>query len=452
MRAVVLGASMGGLAIARALSRHVDHVTLVERDDLPVDAATRKGVPQGEHAHGLLSSGYRVLDEYFPGLMEELAQAGAAQVDVTGDFLWYQYGAWKLRADSGLRGIMVSRPCLEAAVRRRVRALPNVTVLERHSCETPNFDRARGRVTGVTLANLDTGDLRVIDADWVIDATGRGSQSPAWLESWGFGAVQEQTVQVDMGYATAQFERRPGDFHGAMGGIIAGTSPQSTRSCGVLSAEGNRWIITMIGVLKDYPPTDLAGWKAFARSLPVPEPFELVDGRAPLGPIASYRFPANRRRLYSRLPRFPAGYLVAADAICSFNPIYGQGMSVALLTARALDDCLAQGFDRLTERFLQRAAATADSPWAIATGEDLRYPSVAGPRPFGFSWLSRYLELAHAAASRDRVVLRRFFEVASLVRAPTALLSPHIAWRIFLGGRGSATTGPAHKQLVAGPV
>jgi 2-polyprenyl-6-methoxyphenol hydroxylase-like FAD-dependent oxidoreductase len=204
-------------------------------------------------------------------------------------------------------------------------------------------------------------------------------------------------------------------------------------------------------VLKDYPPTDLAGWKTFAQSLPVPEPFELVKDREPLGPIASYRFPANRRVLYSQLPRFPGGYLVAADAICSFNPIYGQGMSVALLTARALDDCLAQGFDGLTERFLQRAAATADSPWAIATGEDLRYPTVAGPRPFGFTVLSRYLERAHAAAARDPVVLRRFFEVASLLLPPTALLSPGIALRILLGGRGLASTGPANK-LVAGPV
>src|SRR5580765_6321280 len=207
--ALVLGASMAGLLSARTLSDQFERVTLVERDELPVTAATRKGVPQGNHAHGLLASGYRTLDGAFPGLIAELEAAGAPSGDLVGDFLWYQYGGWKLRHESGLRGIMVSRPTLESAVRRRVRALPNVTFLEGCDVERPVFDAAAGRVVGAALRRRSSGAEETVDADLVVDATGRGSQSPKWLEQWGYGRPPATSLRVDVGYATRVFEREP---------------------------------------------------------------------------------------------------------------------------------------------------------------------------------------------------------------------------------------------------
>ena len=443
---VVLGASMAGLGIARALSKHFDRVTLVERDVLPEGLELRKGVPQAEHAHGLLASGYRVLDEYFPKLFDELTEAGAIRGDVTGDFLWYQYGRWKLRADCGLGGIVLSRLLLEATVRRHVRALPNVTVRDGHDAEAPVFDPEKGRVTGVRVKNRSTSESTTLDADLVIDASGRGSPAPKWLSSWGFGDVAEESVKIDVGYATAIFRRRPGDLFGSMGAIIAGTAPASKRYAAVLGAEGLRWVITMVGALRDYPPTDVVGWKEFARTLPTPDVFRMVEDREPLVPIVSYRFPANRRRRYSRLARFPAGFLVTGDAVCSFNPLYGQGMSVALCQARALDTVLAEGDESLATRFFAKVDALIEGPWAIATGEDLRYPDVEGPRSAGFRIISRYLERAHHVASRDPVVLRRFFEVGNLLAPPTALLAPAMALRILLGGRGTEQESPAVKR------
>jgi 2-polyprenyl-6-methoxyphenol hydroxylase-like FAD-dependent oxidoreductase len=422
---------MGGLLAARVASAHFDRVTIVDRDVLPDGAALRKGVPQAAHAHGLLASGYRVMESYFPGMMDELGALGAPQGDVVGDFLWFQYGHWKLRHDAGLRGITVSRPCLEAAIRDRVRRLPNVAFLEDTAVVKPAFDAAAGCVRGVVVRRRDAAADTTLDADLVIDASGRGSQAPRWLDEWGYGAPETLLVKVDVGYATRIFERRPGDFFNSMGGVISGTPPQTTRYAAILAAEGGRWVITLTGAVGDYPPTDEKGWMEYAASLPLPVVHELASSARPLSDITSFRFPANQRRVYEKMKRLPDGFVAVGDAICSFNPIYGQGMSVAAMESRALDETLSEGLAGLPRRFYARARKIVDIPWAIATGEDLRFPQIDGPRPPGFKQISRYLERVHAIAARDRVVCRRFFDVLNLLAPPTAVLAPTIAWRVL---------------------
>ena len=430
--AVVIGASMSGLLAARALSPHFDRVTIVERDHLPpAGTGVRKGVPQGAHAHGVLASGYRIIDAYFPGLMDELEALGASRADVVGTFLWFQYGRWKLRHDAGLRGITVSRPCLEAAIRRKVASLPNLTILEHTDALTPVFQPASGRVSGVVVRPRGGTHDTILRADLVVDATGRGSRSAQWLEEWGFDRPDIETVKVDVGYATRIFERRRGEFFDSVGGIVAGTPPESRRLGAVLAAEGDRWVITLVGCLRDYPPDDERGWLEFAASLPVGAVHELAASARPLSDIVTYRFPANVRRRYDRMRRFPAGYLVVGDAVCSFNPIYGQGMSVAAMEARALDESLAGGVEDIARRFFGRARAIVDIPWTIATGEDLRYPEVEGRRPMGFHLLNRYMDRVHATASEDTEVCRRFFDVLNLLAPPASLLTPRVAWRVL---------------------
>jgi 2-polyprenyl-6-methoxyphenol hydroxylase-like FAD-dependent oxidoreductase len=439
--AVVVGASIGGLLAARALSSHFDRVAIVERDRLPDEAAVRKGVPQSAHAHGLLASGYRVMDGYFPGLMDELEGCGAPRGDVVGDFLWFQYGRWKLRHNAGLRGITVSRPCLETAIRRRVREVPNVTFLEGVDAVKPCFDAAAERVTGLRVKSRERKVEETVPADLVVDASGRGSQSPAWLDEWGFGQPKVTAVKIDVGYATRVFERKPGDFFNSMGGVVAGTAPAETRTGAALAAEGNRWVITLVGSVGDYPPSDQEGWTRFAATLPSPVIHDLVASARPLTGIASYRFPSNQRRLYERMKRFPRGYLVIGDAICSFNPLYGQGMSVAATEARALDESLGAGMDGLAARFYAKASKIIDIPWLIATGEDLRYPQVEGTRPPGSSLVNRYLERVHAVASDDPVVCRKFFDVLNLLAPPASLMAPSVMFRVLArrAPRGAGT-------------
>lgn len=432
---------MAGLLAARALSNHFDRVTVVERDALPTDAEPRKGVPQGNHAHGLLATGYRVMDEYYPGMFDEIVACGGIRGDVTADFLWYQYGHWKLRAKSGLGGIGMSRSLLESAVRRHTKALQNVEFLEVFDCEAPRF--ADGRVTGLTVKARASGEEQTLDADLVVDATGRGSQSPKWLAEWGYPELPESEIEINVGYATAVFERRPGDLWGAMGAIIAGTVPKATRFGAVLGMENDRWMITLAGAVGDYPPTDFAGWMNYARDLPTTDVVDMLAGREPIGEILSFRYPANRRRHYEKMKDFPAGYLVLGDALCSFNPVYGQGMSVAAAEAKALDECLADGVGGLAGRFFPRAKRIVESPWTIATGEDLKYPQVKGKRPPGFKLVNSYMGRAHGACTKDPVVLKQFFKVANLLAPPTSMMSPRIAWRVALGGRGQQQEVPS---------
>jgi 2-polyprenyl-6-methoxyphenol hydroxylase-like FAD-dependent oxidoreductase len=246
--AVVLGASMGGLLAARALASHFARVTLVERDALPNRDEARRGVPQSNHAHGLLASGYQAMDQYFPGMMDELEALGAPRGDVVGDFLWFQYGRWKLRHDSGLRGITVSRPCLEAAIRRRVKALPNVAFLEGAEGVKPAFDTGTGRVTGLVVRSKDGTARATLGADLVVDASGRGSQSPRWLEESGCGHPEEITVKVNVGYATRTFVRKPGEFFGSM-----------AASCQVRRRLAR-------GTARSWPPSTLGGWSRSSAS------------------------------------------------------------------------------------------------------------------------------------------------------------------------------------------
>ena len=442
--AIVLGASVSGLLTARALSRHFERITVVERDHLSEHAAVRHGVPQSAHAHGLLASGYGVLDEYFPGMMDELSRLGASLSDVVGSFLWFQYGHWKLRFTSGLRGITVSRPCLEAAIRRRVLALPNVTMLEGTDVVSPTYDAGTRRVTGVTLRPRDHQVARWLAADLVIDATGKRSRSPEWLAAWGLGQPETIVVKVNVGYATRILERRPGEFFNSCGGMISGTPPGDTRYAAILAAEGNRWIVTLAGTVGDYPPTDEREWMKFAARLPVSAVHDLLSQTRPLTRITGYKFPAYERRRYERMRSFPLGYLVTGDAICNFNPIYGQGMSVAALEARALDDALAGTDHNLASRFFVHARRIIDIPWLIATGEDLRYPQVEGSRSLGFRIVNRYLERIHAVASEDPVVCRKFFDVLNLFASPYSLLSPRIAWRTLARPKLSDIKSPCH--------
>lgn len=444
--AVVLGGSIAGMAAARALESHFERVTLIERDDVSTDGAARKGVPQADHAHGLLTAGYRVLDSWFPGLMADLDAAGGWPGDVVGDFLWFQYGAFKLRADLGLVGIVNSRDVLETKIREHLRRSPKLTILDRHDCEEPIFDSASSRVTGVRIRDRVTGATTTLDADFVVDALGRGSPTPKWLAAWGFGEVAASVVEVDVRYATTFVEHRDGDLYGANGGIIAGTPPESKRYAAILKTEDKRWRVTLVGMLGDHPPTDVAGWREFARGLPTDHVFNLVNEREPTDPIATYRFDSYRWRHYERMARFPLGYVPLGDAVCCLNPIYGQGISSVVCQAKALEECLAEGDVKLASRYFRRVVKVIEMPWTIATGEDFRYPGVVGKRPPAFGLISKYLAKVHHVATRDPVVLRAIMNVANLLAPPTSIMAPNVAWRVLFGRADAPASSPERKE------
>ncbi|HEU4743007.1 MAG TPA: FAD-dependent oxidoreductase [Meiothermus sp.] len=425
--AIVIGASMGGLLAARALADHYQQVTILERDHFPALGEQRKGVPQGRHAHGLLAEGLRVLEEFFPGLTRDLVARGAKEGDIIEGGSWYQNGGFHAQFDSELIGLLLSRPLLEGYVRSRVLALSGVRALEGASVK--GLLHEEGRVRGV---RLDEEGLYDLEAELVVDASGRGSQAPKWLEAMGFERPREELVKIDLGYATRLYKRRPQDFGGKDAFIIGSNAPDP-RGGVALYIEGDRWIVTLAGFLGDYPPTDEAGWLEFAKSLPVPHIYQMIKDAEPLSEITAYKFPGSQRRRYEKLARFPQGFLVTGDAICSFNPIFGQGMTAAAAEAKLLSECLSAGRQDLARRFFKKAAVLVDSPWNIAVGADLRYPQVQGPRNLMVNFINWYVAKLHVAARQDPAVVLAFQKVANLMAPPPTLLAPQIALRVLWG-------------------
>jgi 2-polyprenyl-6-methoxyphenol hydroxylase-like FAD-dependent oxidoreductase len=438
-QAIVIGASMGGLLAARALADFYDEVTVFERDELPGTYEFRKGVPQGRHAHGLLARGREVLDELFAGFSEEMVAQGAIYGDVVDDVLWFNHGVYLNNAPSGLQGLLISRPMLENGVRRRVLQLPNVRLQQQSAATEPVFDRAGGRVTGVRVEARDgsAGPVEEIDADIVVDATGRGSRSPSWLDAWGYGKPREESIPVNIGYMTRLYRRRPEHLGGKTAVILAACRPD-WRLGVILAQEDDRWIVTLGGYFGDYAPADDAGFIEFARSLQKPEIFEVIRDAEPLTPLTPYQFSANLRRHYQELSRFPEGFLVFGDALCSFNPIYGQGMTVACTEALALRECLAAGSQGIARRFFAAARGLIDIPWQIAVGSDLQHPDVPGKRPAQVRFINWYLAKLYRAGQHDAVLATRFLEVANLMKQPATLMAPQVALRVWKGNRAPA--------------
>jgi 2-polyprenyl-6-methoxyphenol hydroxylase-like FAD-dependent oxidoreductase len=426
--AIVLGGSIAGLCAARALAEHFSRVTLIERDVLDDSIAARKGVPQGNHLHTLLASGGRVLERMFPGFREALIARGATPDDIAGA-RYCIAGVRLAAAQSELELLRMSRPLLEGYIRERVLALPNLTLLD--ACDIIGLTVADDVVRGVRIVRRQLQLEQWLPSDLVVDATGRGSKLPSWLRDFGFEMPHEDRVRVDIGYTSCTYRRRPGQAGGRTG-ILIGPAAPNTR-CGVGAVmEGDRWIVSLVGYLGDHAPNDIDGLTVFARGLPKPDLYQLLCEAEPLSRPIPARFPHSQRRYYERLRRFPQGLLAIGDALCSFNPMYAQGMSVAALEAELLGRCLHQSYrgDQLRRAFFRGCSAIIETPWRLAVGGDLRFPAVEGPRPLAARVRNAYLKRLARAAGADPEVALAFLRVTNLVRPPASLFAPGVMRRV----------------------
>jgi 2-polyprenyl-6-methoxyphenol hydroxylase-like FAD-dependent oxidoreductase len=440
--AIVIGASMGGLLAARVLSDFYTVVTVLERDAFPAADAPRKGVPQGRHTHGLLARGSAVLEELFPGYNAEVvAQSGGLIGDVVNDVIWIGRNVRLANGTSDLMGLLASRPVLEGHLRRRLLGLPNVRVMENCAVRGLATDPALKSVTGVRTC-VEGKPEETINADLVVDATGRGSSSAAWLEELRYQPPASQKVEIGIGYMTRTYRRRPTDLDGKLGIVVAGSAP-NWRNGAMLAQENNTWIVSAGGFLGDNAPDNDQGFLAYLATLPTMAIHDVVAKSEPLTDYRRYRYVSNLRLRYEKLARFPENYLVFGDAICSFNPIYGQGMTVAAEEALTLQQCLRAGSNELARRFYRAATKIVDIPWDIAVGNDLRHPRVKGARPPMLRFINWYIGKLHLAATRDSTLATAFLKVVNLVMRPSSLLSPAIAWRVWRGNRRSVVSGPS---------
>lgn len=442
--AVVLGASMAGLAAAATLAPRFARVTIVDRDVLP-EAEARNGVPQGRHAHLLLPSGLQGLAELFPGILDDL-QGRGAHIIGTPEIRFNLGGGRLALQDTDMSISAATRPLIEGVVRQRVQALPGVRVISGRAAGGLVTSPDRTRVTGVRLRPEKGSDTdEVLEASVVVDATGRSSRSPEWLSNIGYEAPEEERIRVGVHYTTRLFRRRPEDMGGCR--LLNAGIPADGRQGGLaLAVEGDRWLVTLVGFLGERPPTDLDGFVDYARQLWTGDLHEVVDGAEPIGEAATGAFPAYLRRRYDRLRRFPAGYVVLGDALCSLSPLYGQGMSVAIREAQALGEVLdGHGRHRLGPRFFRRTRPLIDVAWKLATGSDLVHPEVEGQRSIGWRVINAYVTRGLSAAHHDPLVARAFLEVNALVAPPQHMMRPRVALRVLTGGRS-----PAPSPAVAG--
>ena len=442
-RAVVLGASMAGLLAAHVLAESYEDVIVIDRDELPETSMHRRGVPHGRHLHALAARGQQALEDLFPGLTAELVADGAKAGSLLADARMYLNGHRLRQIDTGLVLLCASRPFLEAHVRARIRAHPNVTLLER--CDVVGLATTRGnrRVSGArVLRRADSSAEEVLLADLVVDASGRGSRTPMWLEALGYSRPDLEQVRIGLAYATRIY-RLPTDALNGDLAILDAATPQLPRTGALLALEGDRWMLTLAGILGDHPPTDPDGFLGFARSLRFPDIYEAIRDAEPLDDPVSFRFPASVRHHYERLPRFPAGLLVTGDAVCSFNPIYGQGMSVAALEALTLRRHLRRGVAPEPRRWFRDLARVVDVPWDMSAGGDLAFPGVPGRKTVKVHLLSAYLARLHAAAAHDARLATAFIRVSGLVAPPQSLLHPRVVLRVLRKDpRVAARTSP----------
>ena len=433
-RAVVLGASMGGLLVARVLSDFFRTVTVVDRDALADDPAPRRGVPQSRHPHLLLARGAQIIEELFPGILDDLVADG---VPVWGDGdlskLYLSFGghdmvrSGRLTVDpKDMTMYLASRPFLEYHVRRRLQAITNVTMLGGH--DFAELMTKSGRVTAARVVEHDGGADRELAADLVVDAMGRGAHTPAFLEHLGYGRPDEDHIVIRTTYVTQRLRIPPGTLNE----MFANISPSEGRPTGMFLVhnENDTWIFTTYAMLGQEPPRDLAGMLSFASAYAPAHLLDAIRAGEPVGEVTQHRMPSSQWRRYDKMQRFPDGLLVSGDAICSFNPIYGQGMTVSALDAAALRNCLRRGSADLARRYFRASAKPIGVAWQMAAASDLAFPEVQGKRSRSMRVTNRLVDLAAAACESDSVVFGRFFKVNGLVDAPVRLAHPEFIYRV----------------------
>lgn len=422
-RAVVIGAGIAGLLSARVLSDVFDEVLVLDRDKLQ-GSAPRKGVPQGAHVHGLLARGHEIFCDLFPGFTEELVSAGAVVGDLGQDVKWYFNGLSLQQSKAEVAAIAATRPLLESIIRNRVSLLEGVQILAEHSVGDYLTTTDGTTVTGVVVHGPH-GDL-TLQSDLVIDAAGRGSRTPAILDRLGYPKPSTHEVAIDLTYTTRYYRDLGGDALGGNQTINTVSGPATPRGAFFSVMEDGLHVVSLTGTMGERPPVDDAGFMQFARSLPTDEIHRAIENVTPVTSTTAFNYPRSVKRRYHRLERFPDGLLVIGDALCSFNPVYGQGMTVSAQQALILRDNICPGV-AASGSYFREVYKVIDQAWDISAGGDLDYPERRDESSLKYRAMNAYLRRVHRAAHKDGEVTKKFMRVAGMVEKPTALFG----WRVL---------------------
>ena len=441
-RAVVVGGGMGGLMAAEVLAHYFAEVVILEKDVLPKEPISRMGAPQGSHVHALLVQGRRNLERLFPGFTDTLKARGAVSSISGLEFRVHDGGGWHPRRNTELMLLTMSRPLLEGVVREATLANPHVTL--REDVRAGGWCFTDGVVAGVSV---DSGEI--VAADLVVDASGRSGNSVAWLEEGGYGPVEETSLEIGTGYASAFF-KKPANWKGDIHSMVIRTVGDDSRGGIILSVENDRWLASLLGRFDQQPSGDPEKFMAFAKSLCVPDFYEWVSQGEQITPIKVYKAPVSRWRHYERLPAFPQRLLPVGDALAHVNPIFGQGMTLASAHVMELWEVLEQrattaaNIDNLAIDYFPRVNRFTGTVWSGLETVEFGFPTTKGVRPPDID-----ARMAYSRALRDLIVddpeiHRLMIGVGQLVYPPEALQRPDIVSRVR--ERMQVNAGHAHNS------
>lgn len=436
--AIVIGSSMAGLLNARVLADYFAEVIVVEHDSLPKQPQTRKGVPQANHVHVLLAKGYRTLKQLFPGIDAELNEAGAPKINWGNEYALFGYWGWHPRIVSDLITHSGSRALLEWLVCRRLSNFKNVKFREKTQVRGLLTNSQNSQVRGVKLYDLDQHFEEELVADLVVDASGRNSQMPNWLQSMGYQPPGKTEINSFLGYSTCWFECPEDKIVDWKALAVFYKAPHNKHGGVILPVEGNRWAVTLAGIARDYPPNDNEGFLECTRNLRDSAIYDAIKDAKPISKVHSYRRTENSWRHYE-LTRLPEGLAIVGDAVCAFNPIYGQGMTTAALGALTLQKSLQQQFTNsqfqvkgLTKNYQKQLAKVLKTPWLMATSDDFRWETTEGGKPDKITrFMHKYMDEVILLSVHQPQVYKVFAEVIHMMKQPTALFAPGIIFGVL---------------------
>ncbi|USX51202.1 NAD(P)/FAD-dependent oxidoreductase [Lentzea sp. HUAS12] len=435
--AVVLGGGLAGVLAASVLVRHVDEVTVVERDKLPEGPTPRSGVPQARHAHLLMSGGARAIESLLPGTLDALFAAGAHRIGVPNDLVSLSAQGWVPRFPEMQFIVTCSRSLLDWVVRSQALRDNKISVLT--GTEPVSLLGSADAVTGVLVEDRISRDQVSLEADLVVDATGRGSRLPAWLAGFGLPEVESESVDSGLAYATRIFQAPPTAASGFPLVNVQANPRDPFPGCTatLLPIEDGKWLVTLSGTRGGEPSTDESEFVSFARSVRNPVVGELIESAEPLSPVYGSHSTANRRMYFERLKSWPSGLLALGDSVATYNPVYGHGMSIAAQSAQVLDSGLADG--RSAQQIQRGIGKVVDGAWAMATNQDILYPGAVGkPLPLAGRVLQRYVDRLVRTATTEPPVTRAFLEAFTLSAPMANLLSPRMVWATLRGPRSAS--------------
>jgi 2-polyprenyl-6-methoxyphenol hydroxylase-like FAD-dependent oxidoreductase len=424
--AIIIGGGISGKLAARVLSNHYKEVIILERDQEQVGPSPRKGAPQGEHLHALLHAGESGLEELFPGITEVFYHSGAVKINSTIDLAWFHHGAWKVRYDGGYSTTLQTRPHLEWHIDQYIKRIPNVIFHYNQVVQDLLYNEEQNQIIGVQLKDES------IIADLVVDASGVSSLSSNWLDKHGFG-IPDEKVEINLSYVSKQFELSENPDRDWKIKMVYPNPPQEKIGGTISKVEGNRCIVTLMGyhnsvndkeVLKDD-----SGFIEMVKKLPRLDIYQEIENATPLTKTSLYRIPNIIWRRFDKVRNLPNGLVLIGDTVCRIDPVFGQGMSIAILEALALQKLLQKNNSELhlvPAAFHKKTAKIISPIWNMVITEDFRYPATTGKKPFGLSIQQWYAKNIFLLSSQNQEVYNSFVKVMNLVRPITSLMKPSI--------------------------